>query len=61
MCQMKNTWVVCGVVGLLELIVELVVVDGAVLVVLVVVSGPGPQNIPLIFGGGRRSQTTSCF
>ena len=50
----------CGVVGLLELIVELVVVDG-VLVVLVVVSGPGPANIPVIFDCGCRSHTHSCY
>lgn len=38
----------CGGVGLLELVVELVVVDGVLL--LVVVSGPGPTNIQFIFG-----------
>ena len=36
----------CGVVGLLELVEELVVVDGVLL--LVVVSGPGPTNFQFI-------------
>ena len=45
----------CGGVGLLELVVELVVVDGVLL--LVVVSGPGPTNIQFIFGSRCVSHT----
>ena len=49
----------CGVVGLLELVEELVVVDGVLL--LVVVSGPGPSEIQFIFGSGCPSHTCSSF